>query len=55
MKAYFTKDKKLADNVALQREELLKQASELPSGVAELFKTMVTLTNNIARIVMDEE
>ncbi len=55
MKAYFTKDKKLADNVALQREDLLKQASELPSGVAELFKTMVTLTNNVARIVMDEE
>ncbi len=55
MKAYFTKDKKLADGVALQREDMLKQASELPAGIAELFKTMVSLTNNIARIVMDDE
>jgi len=55
MKAYFTKDKKLADGVALQREDLLKEAGELPAGTAELFKSMVTLTNNIARLVMDEE
>ena len=55
MKSYFTKDKRLADGVALQREQLLKDASELPAGVAELFKTMVTLTNNVARLVMDEE
>ncbi len=55
MKAYFTKDKKLADGVALQREGLLKDATELPAGTAELFKTMVTLTNNVARLVMDEE
>ncbi|MEM3154025.1 MAG: phosphate uptake regulator PhoU [Candidatus Woesearchaeota archaeon] len=55
MKAYFTKDKKLADGVALQREDLLKEASELPAGTAELFKTMVTLTNNVARLVMDEQ
>lgn len=55
MKAYFTKDKKLADSVALQRVEMLDKASELPAGVAELFKTMVSLTNNIVRIVMDEE
>ena len=54
MKAYFTKDKKLADNVALQREGVLKEASELPAGTAEIFKTMVTLTNNVARLVMDE-
>ena len=55
MKAYFTKDKKLADGVALQREGLLKEANELPAGTAELFKTMVTLTNNVARLVMDEQ
>jgi phosphate uptake regulator len=55
MKAYFTKDRKLADGVALAREDLLKEATELPAGIAELFKTMVTLTNNIARLVMDEE
>jgi phosphate uptake regulator len=55
MKAYFTKDKKLADGVALQRGDLLKEASELPAGTAELFKTMVTLTNNVARLVMDEQ
>ena len=55
MKAYFTKDKKLADGVALQREGLLKEASELPAGTAELFKSMVTLTNNVSRLVMDEE
>lgn len=55
MKAYFTRDKKLADGVALQREALLKDAGELPAGTAELFRTMVTLTNNIARTVMDEE
>src|SRR5574342_551036 len=55
MKAYFTKDKKLADGVALQREGLLKDANELPAGTAELFKTMVTLTNNVARLVMDEQ
>lgn len=55
MKAYFTKDRKLADGVALQREGLLKDANELPAGTAELFKTMVTLTNNVARLVMDEQ
>lgn len=55
MKAYFTRDKKLADSVALQREGLLKQASELPAGTAELLKSMVTLTNNVARLVIDEE
>ncbi len=55
MKAYFTKDKKLADGVALQREGLLKDATELPAGTAELFKSMVTLTNNVARLVMDEQ
>ncbi len=55
MKSYFTKDKKLADSVALQREELLNDALALPAGVAELFRNMVTLTNNVARLVMDEE
>ncbi len=55
MKGYFTRDRKLADGVALQREELLKDAGELPAGIAELFRSMVTLTNNIARLVMDEE
>ncbi|MBI4146161.1 phosphate uptake regulator PhoU [Candidatus Woesearchaeota archaeon] len=55
MKAYFTKDKKLADAVALDREALLKEAGELPAGVAELFRTMITLTNNVARLVMDEQ
>ena len=55
MKGYFTRDKKLADSVALSREELLKDAGELPAGVSELFRTMVTLTNNIVRLVIDEE
>jgi len=55
MKGYFTRDKKLADSVALQREELLKDAGELSAGTAELFRAMVTLTNNVARLVMDEE
>jgi phosphate uptake regulator len=55
MKAYFVRDKKLADSVALQREDLLNEAGELPAGIAELFRTMVTLTNNVARLVIDEE
>lgn len=55
MKAYFTKDKKLADSVALQREEALKNASELQPGMAELFKNMISLTNNVSRLVMDEQ
>lgn len=55
MKAYFTKDKKLADNVALERVQLLDDAAQLPAGTAELFRTMVTLTNNVAKIVIDEE
>ncbi len=55
MKAYFTRDRKLADSVALMRDDLLKDAGELPAGTAELFRTMVTLTNNVARLVMDEE
>lgn len=55
MKAYFTKDRKLADGVALEREALLKEAGELPAGTAELFRTMITLTNNVARLVMDEQ
>jgi hypothetical protein len=33
----------------------LNDASDLPAGVAELFKNMVTLTNNVARLVIDEE
>ena len=55
MKGYFTRDKKLADSVALSREELLKDAGELPAGVSELFRSMVTLTNNIVRLLIDEE
>ncbi len=55
MKAYFTKDRKLADQVALDREALIKEAGELPAGTAELFRTMITLTNNVARLVMDEQ
>jgi len=55
MKAYFTRDKKLADSVALQREDLLKEAGELPPGISELFRNMVTLTNNVSRLVIDEE
>ena len=54
MKAYFTKDKKLADSVALAREQALKSAGELPPGMAELFRNMITLTNNVSRLVMDE-
>ncbi|MBW3019165.1 phosphate uptake regulator PhoU [Candidatus Woesearchaeota archaeon] len=53
MKAYFTEDKKLADAVALQRAGLMDEASELPAGTAELFKNMVTLANNIAKVVID--
>lgn len=55
MKAYFTRDKKLAENVALDRNALLTDAAELPAGLSELFRTMVTLTNNVSRIVIDEE
>ncbi len=55
MKAYFTRDKKLADAIALQREDLLNDAGELPAGTAELFRSMVTLTNNVSRLVIDEE
>lgn len=55
MKAYFTKDKKLADGVSLSRKELMEKASELPAGTAELFKNMVTLANNVAKIVIDDE
>lgn len=54
MKAYFTKDKKLADSVALARDQALKSAGELPPGMAELFRNMITLTNNVSRLVMDE-
>lgn len=53
MKAYFTDDKKLADAVALQRTALMDEASELPAGTAELFKNMVTLANNISKVVID--
>lgn len=55
VKAYFTKNKKLADEVALQRESLLEQASGLSPGLSELLKTMVTLANSIARQVIDKE
>jgi len=55
MKAYFTKNKKIADAVAVQRKHLLKQTTDLSPGTAELLKTMTTLTNNIARQVIDEE
>lgn len=54
MKAYFTQDKKLADQVALGRRELMDQASELPPGSAELFKNMVTMANNVAKLVIDQ-
>ncbi|OYT32720.1 hypothetical protein DRJ22_01360 [Candidatus Woesearchaeota archaeon] len=54
MKAYFTKNKALADSVALQRKALIERISGLSPGTSEVLKTMVTLTNNIARIVIDE-
>ena len=54
MKSYFTKDKKLAESVALKREESLRSAGELPAGMAELFRNMISLTNNVSRLVMDE-
>lgn len=53
MKAYFVDDKKLADSVALKRAELMKTAAELPAGTAEIFRNMVTLANNIAKVVID--
>ncbi|PIN75599.1 hypothetical protein COV18_02015 [Candidatus Woesearchaeota archaeon CG10_big_fil_rev_8_21_14_0_10_37_12] len=53
MKAYFVSDRKLAEQVALDRVGLITSASELSPGVAELFKSMITATNNVARLVMD--
>lgn len=55
MKAYYNKDKSVADAVAKQRIGLLKQIDKLPQQYSESFKLMTTLLGNIARIVLDEE
>lgn len=53
MNAFYKKDKKLADNVARKRKAMLEQVQKLPPGLMETMNSMITIINNIARIVMD--
>jgi phosphate uptake regulator len=63
MKAYYNKDKKLADEVASRRIDIFNKCSKLliktptagASEVIENLKEMATLVCNIARIVIDSE
>ena len=55
MKAYYNHDKFLADEIAKKRISLLKEVDTLPLQYGEHVKLMVTLINNIARAVIDEE
>lgn len=55
MKAYYTKDKKTAEDVARKRQELEKKTEKLEPGIAENIKSMITLVNNIAKQVIDED
>lgn len=63
MKAYFNKDKTLADKVASRRIDIFSKATKLliktptagASEVIENLKSMTTNICNIARIVIDEE
>lgn len=53
MNSFYKKDKKLADEVARKRKSMLEQAEKLPPGLMETMNSMITVINNIARIVMD--
>ena len=55
MKAYYTRDKLAADSVAASREDVFQEFNTLPAAVAENAKAMVTVINNLARVVIDED
>lgn len=55
MRAYYTSDKNLADCVAKQRVNLLRQIDKIPPQYSENLKLMTTVIGNIARTVIDEE
>jgi len=55
MKAYFTKDRVLAEQVLAARQGLADQAAKLPKASSEQARTLLTHVNNIARITLDLE
>jgi phosphate uptake regulator len=55
MKSFFTRNKVEADSIASSWEEVYGDLDSLPSALAENAKAMVTIVNNIARIVIDED
>lgn len=55
LEAYYKKDKQKAEEIALKRQELNKQAGELKPGSAEICKSLLSRIIGIARITIDEE
>ncbi len=55
MKAYYNKDKTLADNVALKRNDVVRLIDSLPRDLIEPLKSALTSITNIARITIDRE
>ncbi len=55
MAAFYKSDKSAADSIARERLHIVESASRLPGDVGEVLKVMVTIVNNIARMVIDEE
>ncbi|MBI2564523.1 phosphate uptake regulator PhoU [Candidatus Woesearchaeota archaeon] len=55
MKSFYTKDKHFADNFAKQRTIIMQEVDQLPNETHEHFKQVITLLNNIARIIIDDE
>lgn len=54
-KAYFKKDKKLADQMINKRIELLEKCDNLKNQDKNLLKDMINNSRNIAKIILDSE
>ena len=52
-KAYFKKDKELADQLINKRIELLEECDKLKSENKHLLKSLINNSRNIAKIVLD--
>ncbi len=55
MNNFFSKNKTGIEQIAQQRNKIIEEINQLPEGVSENLKQILTLINNIARIVMDDE
>lgn len=55
VKAYFKKDKKLADELINKRIELLQECDKIKKAQKHLLKGLINNSRNIAKIILDSE